>query len=572
MPDHQTTTSPATGPIRNDAVQNAQLAVDPRATNPARADAILPSGAQSFVAQPLPSLLPSAQNVTPRIAVELRTYKVKLLTSGGAPLKQERCILVVPGDRNYEAKTNDAGVVEFIVAAPPPSQSLDTRELRTAPPLLLIPDVLEEFSRPDQPETLFPGVPMLQELKHQLDTSFRYRHGDRVSHPILTLQSGATEIRLSRLTEQEKFEHFRWSYVSNRAIYATANPGDYITRNARWEWGVGALCNQHVNFFLGYWFNYNSKFTASGSGTDTAYLPLLDCGNGKFPYHGETKVHRGYREFVEPLTDFHAATHMAAFNDLEFPGRQEIKKPAKKQDGTVVTAEDGKTVYDVLPERYVKYIRLCQFIDWETRKLNAKGLRLVEALADFNVYSVAEFTDKDRRANALARTRTWLKQNKALAHLQCYTVLKGKQPVSLADLTDAEIDGLSEKLLWEILWKLDDDRAEDAALLARLRAGLNIDHHAGILVKRAVGGGPLTSSAGPVALYKFSADSSPTILKMKDFVGSVCTKGEEHSFTHYAFWKLKPLRAGGFAPEIVATPGASGSVDIDAPPRFIYWR
>lgn len=576
MPDNQTTTTPAAGLASNAAVRHAPLAVDPRAVHPERADAVVPTAAKAFVPHPVPAGLPSAKDVTPRSAIAWQRYKIKVLTAGGQPLKQERCILITPGDRNAEGRTNDAGIVEFTVAAPPTNPLLNVSAGLVSPPLLLLPDILEEFYRPGEADAQFPGVPSLQELKHGLDARFRYRRGDRVSHVVIALGSGEAQVRVNRLTEQEKFEHFRWSYVSNNAAYVVANPGDYITRNARWEWGRGAVCNQHVNFFLGYWFNLNTKFTASGSGTDTAYLPLLDCGTGKFPYHGETKTHRGYQEFVEPVLDFHAATYLPVFNDLEFPGRQEITKQAKRGDATPVTSADGKTKYDVYPERYVKYIRLSQFIDWKTRKLNARGQQLLDALADFNVYSVAEFYEadpngqKNRRDGALARTRSWLKKYRALPHLQVYTLPRAGKPVALAELTDAELNAMSDSLLWEVMWKLDDDRAEDAALLADLRTGLNVDHHAGVAIKRAPGGGPLPPNGGPVELYKFSADQTPRNIQLKKFVESVGAPGKEPLFTHYAFWKLKPLRAGGFAP-IPTVPGSSGSLDLEAPPRFIDW-
>lgn len=577
MPDNQNPTHHTTGPTPNAAVRTASLVRDPRATQPERADAVLPRQAQAFVPPPLPDRLPSAQLATPRLAIASRRYKIKVLTGAGEPLKQERCILVMPGEHGIEARTNSAGVVEFTVAAPPPSTLPDVRAGLVEPPLLLLPDILEEFFRPGEAAVGQPGAPLLTELKHQHDKQRKYHRGDRRAHPVLALASGEAEVRVDLLTEQEKFEHFRWSYVDNRAEYVTASPGDYITRNARWEWGLGSLCNQHINFFLGYWFNYNSKFSASGSGTDMAYLPLLDCGNGKFPYGKETKTHRGYQEFVEPVLDFHAATHIPAFNDLVFPGREEIKKPAKTPEGNPVTSENGKTVYDVFPERYVKYVRLSQFIDWTTRKLNARGEHLVAALADFNVYSVAEFFAHDRqeqqrrRDGALAKTRAWLKANRALPHLQVYTQHRAGKPVALAGLTDAEIQGMGDTLLWEILWKLDDEQPADAALLADLRQGLNVDHHAGLLIKRAPGDGSQPPRRGEaVELFKFSADSSPRRIKLKKFVESVGARGDEPLFTHYAFWRLKPLRPGGFAP-IPEIPGSSGGLDLEAPPRFIHW-
>ncbi|MBV9879904.1 MAG: hypothetical protein JO180_05370 [Gemmatirosa sp.] len=309
---------------------------------------------------------------------------------------------------------------------------------------------------------------------------------------------------------------------------------------------------------------------------------MLDCGNDSFAYReGVRKQHRGYAEFLEPLHEFHAATHRPFYNDKTYPGRARNLLPLLNPDGSPIVDAKGNTISrTVRPEFFIKYIRLSQFIDYDSRQLTAAGRLLVDRLADFNVYSVSEYYGDDateRRVNAVNATHAWLRKYRALARLQRYTGVRDGKTVPMAQLTDGEIATLPLKLMWKILWQLDDEQPEDAELLASLRTYLNVDHHGGIIVKRTPDGGPYPGT-GPARLYKFSADGTDSHqdpIVLSDFVAEIGKRStyNESLFTHYGFFKLRPLRDGGFAPGDAATRAAvARKIDLDALSRFIRWN
>jgi hypothetical protein len=285
-----------------------------------------------------------------------------------------------------------------------------------------------------------------------------------------------------------------------------------------------------VNFFLGFWFNYDATFTASGSGTVMTCLPLYSSDKHDF---GSTK-HRGYLEFLAPVNGYGAAF------DTVYDPADPSAIPAPKSYGKAY--------------RHIEYIRMSKYFDRSTGEPRDtdEAKAFIAALGTVNVYSVADNNKTADRQTALDATRAWMKKHKADL-----------------GLTDKQIDAKTEAQLWDFIWDLDDDDAAQAALAKSLRNFLNFDHHAGILLKRAKGGGPLTGAAGEeVELWTFSADGSldsipgPAIV-MKKFAGSV--KGTKSY--HLALWSTRALRAGGYAPAVEN----EGKVDTEEPPRFIHW-
>ena len=458
--------------------------------------------------------------------------ELRLQTDLGAAIADERCLVIWPPGHVLEGRTDERGVLRFSGLSLDPA----VHDPASDRPLLVLPDILEAWSVDDlAPSQKDAGAPL-------------YRGGDHTVHP-LPWQTALSPVVVDRLTEEAKFQHFYRAHVDHGARYDSGKGSDYMTRDRRWSWSKGSVCNQHVNFFLGYWFNYNALFTTRGSGTFMINLPLYDSAvhdfrpigtQDKDPRKNTAKEtvkqhHRGYREFLTPVVGFGVAARETY--DPDDPNT--IPRPGAIAKAAAVT----------------EYIRLSELytIDGSPRPTLTAFMR---ALGDFNVYSVADIHDTPRHqgqlAKALELTRAWLHEHAAAKQLDA-----------------KKIAAMKDRALWAVIWDLRRDVAPDDVLWARLRGLVDFDHHAGILLRRGPDGGdPAGVPEAQHELWTFSADGAkkpgpPLVMKrLADVVvGS--------HFKHLAIWTCKPLRPGGGAPEDAA--GNAGGVPLTALPRFIRW-
>ena len=250
-----------------------------------------------------------------------------------------------------------------------------------------------------------------------------YRRRDGTTHAVRPCVTASEQVvRIDHLSEDEKFAHFRDAYVDNGAVYVESRPNTFSAEPPRWNWGKGAVCNQHVNFFLGYWLNYNDKFTTRASATFMDATTALDSS-----VHIVTKVSiRGYKEFLEEIPASDLVYHHPTI------------------------------------DRDIRYLRICNasFGGAATSDTSLFG-----SLGDINVYSVSDIPQKQQPA-ALSQVRSWLAQH----------------PERLPPGKTAA--GMTEDQLWNVVWMLDARDPVAAKLLASLQSRLNIDHHAGVLFKR----------------------------------------------------------------------------------------
>ncbi len=405
--------------------------------------------------------------------------ELTVVNDRGIPFCKEQCVLFMDLDpaTKIVKETDQNGVVRF-----------DKIALKAKQFHIQLPDILEAWKDPPPDAKAGPWIPKPDD----------YRQHDGTLHEVhARISAIAQNIVVNQLTEAEKFAHFRWSYESNGAFYTAASPRVFQATPPRWNWGRGAVCNQHANFFLGYWFAYNQKFTTAGSATFMAALPLLTSA-----FHTINKIkHRCYEEFltgVEP-------SNWAYYDSI-------IKKNIRyiRMRASLFVAKDGKTPLD-------------------------------EMLGTYNVYSVGDLNNKSRQTNANTAARAWL----------------AKRPNRLpAGVTN--VAAMTNDALWKFIWNLDENDTENQSLLSRLRSYVNVDHHAGILLKK------------DGKLYTFSADGSPTnpeIIRLKEFTAQTLKK---YKFPHLALWKLQELRLGGYGP--LDAQQNEGGISIDAPSRFIHWE
>lgn len=466
---------------------------------------------------PLPRLVAPSLMATKNTIRFLTWVEIRLVNDHDKPIVDEKVCLYRADGVVLERKTDQDGVARFD-DLPLFLTDLSVIQEDVYQPAVFFPDILEEHK--DKP----PG-----EFGKNDGARDDHRKHDGVVHFVRAEQARFT-VKIASLTEEEKLQHFVHAYVDNAARYQAASPGDYKTKEKRWSWGKGAVCNQHVNFFLGFWFNYDASFSASGSGTAMTCLPLYSSERHDF---GSTK-HRGYLEFLAPVNGYGAAF------DTVYSPADPSAIPAPKSYGKAY--------------RHVEYIRMSKYFDKSTGapRDTDEAKAFVSALGKINVYSVADNNKAEERKSALDAARAYLKKHKAEL-----------------GLTDKQIEGKTDGQLWEFIWDLDDADAGQAALIKALRGYLNYDHHAGILLKRAKGGGPLTGAEGEeVELWTFSADGSLNsvpgpVIVMKKFADVV--KGTK-SYS-LAIWSTRALRDGGYAPAVEN----AGKVDTEEPPRFIHW-
>jgi hypothetical protein len=417
--------------------------------------------------------------VTNTCACSPRWIEVRVVNDRRKPLANEACVLYL--DRNPKTKltktTNQNGVVRFDDL----SESVSDFHLQLI-------DVLEAWKQaPPKDEVWIPKPG-------------DYRKKDGTAHAVKPcIAADEQTVVIDRLTEDEKFSHFHDAYVDHGAYYKASNPRNFVDSPPHWKWGIGAVCNQHVNFFLGYWYNYNAQFTTAASATYMAALPTLTSEKQAVTTPDGVIKHRGYLEFVEPV------------------GRSNwyYEHPSVKTKWYYIRA--GEPNFD--------------------RKTRAPRADLSAALGSFNVYSIADITKKASQSAAVGKAKTWF----------------GKHPEYLPQGKAAA--SLTDEQVWDLVWDLPEKNAQEAALLTSMRNGLVPDHHCGVLLKR------------PDELKTFSADSpTKTEIVMRSFGKVDLTK---RKLLYLGFWRLKPLRKGGYAP-LDAEPNAGG-ISIDNPPRFIEW-
>jgi hypothetical protein len=457
---------------------------------------------------------PTGDGGTGHNTIRLTTwFELRLLSPRAKPLVGERCQMFDPTGKVVEKKTDKDGVVRFdeLTFIPPAGASFDD----VASPAVIFPDILEEWV----------PAPAGDFGKHAGERD-DYRKRDGAVYFVPKLET-RTDVTFVRLPEDQKLQHFMDAYVDNKAHYDTAHPNSYAAGDCRWNWGKGSVCNQHVNFFLGYWFNYNDKFTTRGSATVMSVLPMFSSDNHKFG----TVTHRGYLEFLEPVNGYGAALGTAYDPD---------------DDSTWPKVSEWSKTF-----RHFEYIRIARYFDWTTQDPTSDGQALIDALGSVNVYSLSDIKQKDA-ADAEKAIRAWLKKHRAS---------------KANNQTDQQIDGKSSTALWEIAFDLDDGDNEDLELVTTLRGKITWDHHAGVLLVRAKGGGPVTAATKEKELWTFSADGATTPGPLIVFK-KLADADLKRRFVHLGIWRCKAL-TGGFAPADAAD--NEGHVSIDNPPRFIHW-
>jgi hypothetical protein len=432
-------------------------------------------------------------NQAPTAVILCETWvEVKVVNDRSVNIGLEPCRLY-GGDGKLlaEAKTNSQGVARF-------DHLCDTAQ----PFSIQLPDILEKWTSEGK---------VSDRAKPD-----NYRRIDDTRH-LVPEKTKEYRIVIADLTEEEKFQHFRGAYEDNKAIYAYSNPKTFNDKERRWRWGKGAVCNQHVNFFLGFWFNYNKHFTTEGSATEMDCLPMYSSAVHPFVSGGNKVKHRGYSEFCDPVVGFGVPPSLSTVPDPEHCGK------------AFLAAE---------------YIPMGRYFQMDTGNPNDRGRQLIAALGNFNVYSLSDITTQEKRNRAKAMVEKWLKKK-----------LKPNELQATAP--------------WQTMWDLDDHDEDYQELLKDLRDFVIWDHHAGVLLKRSAGGvKPPTGTNDE--LWKFAADGSKVpgpIIKVEPFANLVSRKAQNN--LHMAIWRLKPLRPGGFAP--VDAESNAGSISIDELSRFIHW-
>jgi len=341
------------------------------------------------------------------------------------PIKNELCHLYLADGTIRQARTDDYGIVRFDDL--PMSLSAHGSGKDVVKPGLVLPEILEEWVGDSNRNSVKPPGDFGKNGGERDD----YRQRDGCVHfvPVMTPEF---EVCVNNLTEEQKYRHILQAYTAHRANYNPASHHQVPTtaNHNRWEWGRGAECNEHVNFFLAYWFNFNSKFTYEAAATAMATLMAYDSSAAASPTHPN---HRAYKEFMEPLGGF---------------GRRGARPPRNPAQGRPPGANHDNHY------QFLEYIRIdSRFYDHATYQPTAEGNALIAALANFNVYSVSNITDA--------------RHGRAVNLLQS----NGYPGATAATARD-------------IIWDLDENDPADYALIQQLEDLVIWDHHGGILLKR----------------------------------------------------------------------------------------
>lgn len=335
-----------------------------------------------------------------------------------------------------------------------------------------------------------------------------FSKGDTTAHKVDTcVVADEQVVVVNRLTVPEKLSHFVHAYVDNHAVWSNAKPSFFLGSPPRWRWGVGSVCNQHVNFFLGYWFNFNEQFTANGSATMMAALPTF---TSEKQIVWKTTKHRGYKEFLAPITGGDLTYHHASL------------------------------------DRDLEYFWIGHYFDKTT---GAPRGDLFDKLGEINVYSLSDASPKKTGA-ALAAVRGFLTE-----HPERLPDASPARGVGSGKPSKRSVKSLTDAELWAIAWDLDRADPSSAALRSRLMGMLNYDHHAGIIYKR------------DGLLWTFSADGGPK--NHADIIEKPFTAQFYRKALCMAFWRLHPLRPGGYSP--LLSENNAGGISVNNLSRFIQW-
>lgn len=567
--------------------------------------------------------------------------EAEVIGANGKPLVGERCQwfeLLATDKPLGEGRTDKNGVVRLWLPGKPtdPAEAEELRRNQAGKPpkdartlvkalggkavMLVFPEILESFEVPAKPAAKPAAIVEL--IGNKRDSDGDPRRFDYRFHAV-PLKTARHRVTLAKLTQEEKFQYLVWiytratsaKYVSSRVRF---NNYKKIVKANHWLFPkAGVTCNTHVNFFLGYWYNYSGKaagaadgtfeFTSEATSTEMACIALLDSGTGRFMHGGQPYNHRGYKEFIEPI------------DHSEFVGHQtRTSEPTRASNGF---------------EFYPYYIRMSQFFDYDGKPIKATYDKLIAALGDFNVYSVADITDsyhsqkeKDdkvkelatslrpaiaaavaadaaipadrkqetiaarvssaintafdnwiedttykKRNTVVASVRTWLLTHRTAEPFAGFIAKIGNAEIRLGDLTDAQVGTLTRKhdVIWRVLFNLRESEADQLAVLKVARDALNWGHHCGVMLKRDAKGEPLKEGVeGKV--WKFSADNDsgkPDSPWFRPYDHGLAV-GAAGSFLHLAIWKCKPLAHGGFAPQQFPA-NAMPKVGLNNPPRFV---
>jgi hypothetical protein len=245
-------------------------------------------------------------------------------------------------------------------------------------------------------------------------------------------ESHEYKIVINCLTEAEKFLHFK-EVFHGQAAYARGKPRDYfedaktitnrksktkriVGESNQWRWGKGAVCNQFANFFLGYWTNHNKAFVTQTSAT--TFLDMMENSSNTKKVR-KTRI-RGFSDVCKVAITADAINQITNAVPPTEAGIDPKKKKRSKNtipnriclnpkadnsnNGFLHGAKHANYDYIVINEltshpvigKTRKFENLaskyCQQIEvWDKAKQKFKNDKLMEALEDFNVYSITDY-------------------------------------------------------------------------------------------------------------------------------------------------------------------------------------
>ncbi|MCB9761677.1 MAG: hypothetical protein H6739_17670 [Alphaproteobacteria bacterium] len=327
-----------------------------------------------------------------KVAVKKRsTLRVQVCTDTGIPVRKEWVLLVHTGGKPLKMETDDDGVADFV----------DLPVKKGDWVYVVLPDILEGWKKagedPKQitrlkkttqktPRYERLGVPGAEpealqlhrsKTKDELDhlagrnTGSTYRKHDHTKYCLRTVKYMSERryvIKVDRLTEEQKFEHFRSVMEDNGARYTTAGQKDYDATNHRYRFTRGAVCNQFVNFFLGYWCNYGGAFRRGGSATSNLAITELDSN-----------------------------LHTFSANGVRFRGYSDGLGPASSA-GPGMVKRDFWSRYVNYTHKPLNYVRV-KDSDWDGVRGRFADVTLSGGLGTFSVYSITDGVNPSKRVD-----------------------------------------------------------------------------------------------------------------------------------------------------------------------------
>ena len=287
-----------------------------------------------------------------------------LETDNGARIRDERVLIVLPDGQVKEEKSDDKGEVISKELFVPPGTKV----------YMMLPDVLEAW-RDDvvEFELMADGrhvvksvgggtateIESLQDKDHAdhvvkggdpgSEPATSYRSKDRTLHILKTkdLSDRAIKhkLKIDRLTEKEKFSHFRDAFEDNGAIYSNKGTLVYDGIGHLWKANKGAVCNQLGQFFLAYWYNHNNAHTNS---TSTDFMRQLN-NDSDTAWHLKKESEYKYRGFSDVV-------------DSVLPAPTDLQHACfkMKADGSILLDNQQRPIYvdeDCKPRKYNKFKR-----------------------------------------------------------------------------------------------------------------------------------------------------------------------------------------------------------------------